>query len=172
MLALQTSWNLPVESTEMCQFPLVSSALRSIFSIDVYEIIVLSELAQIDDSRLTVHTILKYDLAEFLTRGEKVPVFSVNMKHSVESCPMFNENIRQKFKTLVGRQEEVAKKYDIKVLSAYTSTLEHLVFYIIEAPSQQAIESYFTEIGFAFWNDIEIRQVKTVEEVVKRVTTM
>jgi len=101
-----------------------------------------------------------------------VPVFSVNMKHSVESCPMFNENIRQKFKTLVGRQEEVAKKYDIKVLSAYTSTLEHLVFYIIEAPSQQAIESYFTEIGFAFWNDIEIRQVKTVEEVVKRVTTM
>ena len=101
-----------------------------------------------------------------------MPVFSVNMKHSVESCPMFNETIRQKFKALVGKSEEVAKKYDIRVLSAYTSTLEHLVFYIVDAPSQQAIENYFTEIGFAFWNDVEIRQVKTVEEVVKRVTAM
>jgi len=99
-----------------------------------------------------------------------MPVFSVNMKHTVESCPMFNETVRQKFKELAGKRQEVAEKHDIKILSAYTSTLDHLIFYVIEAPSQQAIESYFTDIGFAFWNEMEIRLVKTVEEVVKRVT--
>ena len=99
-----------------------------------------------------------------------MPVFSVNMKHTVESCPMFNETVRQKFKALVGKRQEVAKKHDIKVLSAYTSTLEHLIFYVIEAPSQQAVENYFMDIGFAFWNDIGIRLVKPVDEVVKKVT--
>jgi len=83
---------------------------------------------------------------------------------------MFNETVRQKFKALVGKRQEIAKKHDLKVLSAYTSTLEHLVFYVVEAPNQQAVESYFTDIGFAFWNDVEIRLVRTVDEVIKKVT--
>ena len=98
-----------------------------------------------------------------------MPVFSVTMKHTPESCPMFNEDVLKKFKELVGKREQVAKKHEIKVLSAYTSTIDHLVLYIVEAPSQQAVESYFTEIGFAFWNNIDIRQVRPVEDVVKKV---
>lgn len=50
-------------------------------------------------------------------------------------------------------------------MSAYTSILDHLTWYIVEAPSQQAVENYFIEIGFAFWNDVEIRQAKLVEDV-------
>jgi hypothetical protein len=99
-----------------------------------------------------------------------MPFFSVNMKHTVESCPLFNENVKQKFKALVGKREEVAKKYDIKILSAYTSVLDHLMFYAIEAPSQQAIENYFMDTGLAFWNDIEIRLVKPIPEMIKKVT--
>lgn len=98
-----------------------------------------------------------------------MPVFSVNMKHTVESCAMFNAEVRKKFKEAVGKREEAARKYGIKVLSAWTSTLEHLIFYIVEAPSQAAVEDYFKETGFAFWNDIEIRQVKAVEDVVKSI---
>jgi len=97
-------------------------------------------------------------------------IFLINMKHSPESCPMFNEDVMKKFKGLVAKREEVAKKHEIKVLSAYTSTPDHLTFYVVEAPSQQAVESYFIEVGFAFWNNVEIRQVKLVEDVVKKVT--
>jgi len=99
-----------------------------------------------------------------------MPIFSINMKHTPESCPMFNEDVKKKFKELVAKREEATKKHEIKVLSAYTSTMDHLIFYIVEAPSQQAVESYFMEIGFAFWNNVEIRQVKLVEDVVKKVT--
>jgi len=98
-----------------------------------------------------------------------MPTFSVNMRHSVESCAMFNVEVRKKFKEVVGKREEVAKKHGVKILSAWTSVLEHLVFYIIEAPSQVAVEDYFKEIGFAFWNDIEIRQVRPVEDVIRSV---
>jgi len=80
-----------------------------------------------------------------------MPTFSVNLKHTVESCAMFNTEVKKKFKEMVSKREEVARKHGVKILSAWTSVLEHLVFYIIEAPSQTSIEDYFKEIGFAFW---------------------
>ena len=82
---------------------------------------------------------------------------------------MFNEEVKQKFKDVVGKREEVAKKHGVKVISAYTSILDHLIFQIVEAPSQQAVERWLIEIGFAFWNNIEIRQAQSVEDVIKRV---
>jgi hypothetical protein len=82
---------------------------------------------------------------------------------------MFNAEVKKRFKEVVSKREEVAKKHGVKVLSAWTSVLEHLVFYIIEAPSQTAVEDYFKEIGFAFWNNVEIRQVRPVEDVIKSV---
>lgn len=100
---------------------------------------------------------------------KSAPTFSVNMKHTVESCAMFNAEVRKKFKEAVGKREEIAKKHGVKISSAWTSTLDHLVFYIVEAPSQTAVEDYFKEIGFAFWNTVEIRQVKLVEDVVKSI---
>jgi hypothetical protein len=105
----------------------------------------------------------------FELEANVLPVFAVSMKHTPESCPMFNDAVKKKLKELVGKKEAVAKKHEVKVLSAYTSILDHLVFYIVDAPSQQAVENYFTEIGFAFWNTIEIRQARPVEDVIKKV---
>jgi len=98
-----------------------------------------------------------------------LPIFVVNMKHTPESCPMFNNDVRKRFKEVVGKREEVARKHEVKVLSAYTSILDHLIFYVVEAPSQQAVENYFVGIGFAFWNSVEIRQARLVDDVIKRV---
>jgi hypothetical protein len=49
-----------------------------------------------------------------------------------------------------------AKKHGVQVLSAWASVLDHLVFYVVEASSQEDVEDYFRDIGFAFWNSIEI----------------
>jgi hypothetical protein len=67
------------------------------------------------------------------------------------------------------KRSERKKKHGVNVLSSWTSILEHLVFYIVEASSQDAVEDYFKDIGFAFWNSIEIRQVKPVEGIIKAV---
>jgi hypothetical protein len=83
---------------------------------------------------------------------------------------MFNDEVRDKFKKAAVNRVEVAKKHEIKVLSAHTSILDHLAFYVVEAPSQVAVENYFTDIGFAFWNMVEIWQVRPVEDVIKKVT--
>jgi hypothetical protein len=104
--------------------------------------------------------------------GENVPTFSVNMKHTAESCPLFNAEVKKRFKETLGKREEAwdrAKKHGVQVLSSWTSVLEHVIFYIVEASSQEAVEGYFKDIGFAFWNNIEIRQVRPVEDIIKAV---
>ncbi len=104
--------------------------------------------------------------------GGNVPTFAVNMKHTAESCPLFNAEVKKKFKETLGKREEAwdrAKKHGVQVLSAWTSDLDHLVFYIVEASSQEAVVAYFKDIGFAFWNTIEIRQVRPIEDIIKAV---
>jgi hypothetical protein len=101
-----------------------------------------------------------------------VPTFAVTMKHTVESCPLFNAEVKKRFKELVGKGEDAwdrAKKHGVHVFSAWTSVLDHLIFYIVEASSQEAVEEYFKDIGFAFWNSIEIRQVRPAEDIIKAV---
>ncbi|MCJ7443512.1 MAG: hypothetical protein MUO26_03105 [Methanotrichaceae archaeon] len=101
--------------------------------------------------------------------GEKMTIFAVNMKHTPESCPMFNEEVMKKLRGAISKREELAEKYGIKILSAYTSTIEHTIFYILEASSQQSVESYFVKIGMAFWNTVDISQVTPVEDVIKKI---
>jgi hypothetical protein len=104
--------------------------------------------------------------------GENVPTFAVNMKHTAESCPLFNAEVKKRFREMLGKREEAwdrAKKHGVQVLSAWTSVLDHLVFYVVEASSQEAVEDYFTDIGSAFWNRIEIRQVRPVEDIIKAI---
>ena len=96
-----------------------------------------------------------------------MPVFSVNMRHTPESCPLFNAELKAKFKALIVKRAEASEKHEVKVISAWTSLLDHLIFYVVEASSQKALEDYFIEVGFAFWNTVEIRQVKLVEDILK-----
>ena len=96
-----------------------------------------------------------------------MPVYAVNMTHPAASCPIFNDEVKKRYREGVARREELAKKYKIRVLTACVAVLEHVIFYVVEAPSQSAVESYFTEMGFAFYNNIAIREVQLLEEAWK-----
>lgn len=96
-------------------------------------------------------------------------IFAVNLSHTPESCPMFNKEVKEKFKWVAAKRKEIAEKHEVKILSSYTSILDHLLFSIVEAPSQQSVENYFVETGVAFWNKVEIREVKPVEDMIKKI---
>ena len=99
-----------------------------------------------------------------------MPTFAVNVKHTPESCPRFNEEVRKKFKDAIMIRKDAGEKYGVNILSAYASTIEHKTFYIVEASSLKSVENYFIEIGFAFWNAIEISQVIPMEDVIRKIT--
>ena len=58
--------------------------------------------------------------------------FAVNMKHSAEAYPLFNADLKKRFKEMLGKKEEAwdrAKKHVVRVLSVWTTILEHLVLH-------------------------------------------
>jgi hypothetical protein len=38
-----------------------------------------------------------------------MPIYAVNMKHHPESCPMFNNDVREKVKKIIIKREDIAK---------------------------------------------------------------
>lgn len=91
-------------------------------------------------------------------------MFMAHMTHSAESCFIFNDMNKKKLKELSSKREELAKKHEIRVISAVYPPLEHEIFYVMEAPSFKNVERYLKEIGFAFYNKIKIRHVESMEE--------
>jgi hypothetical protein len=89
------------------------------------------------------------------------------MKHSVESCPVYNNDTKKKLRELSSKREEAANKHQINILTAVFSQLEHLIVYIVEAPNHKKVERYLRDIGFSFYNNIEIREVEFIEDALK-----
>jgi len=96
-----------------------------------------------------------------------MPIYMVDMKHSVESCPVYNEDTKKKLRELSRRREENAVKHQINILSAVFSQLEHFIVYIVEAPNYKEVERYLRDVGFSFYNNIEIREVELMEDALK-----
>lgn len=96
-----------------------------------------------------------------------MPIFTVHMMHSVESCPLYNAETKKKLRELSSKRDEVALKHQINILTAVFSQLEHLIIYVTEAPNHKAVERYLRDIGFAFYNNIEIREVEFMEDALK-----
>lgn len=95
-------------------------------------------------------------------------MFMAHMTHSSEACYLFNDKRREELRGIVSSREEVAKKHQIKIISAVYPPLEHEIFYVMEAPSYKAVVRYLTEIGFASYNKIKIRYVESMEKALER----
>ncbi len=91
-------------------------------------------------------------------------MFMAHMVHPAESCYVFNVENKKKLAELASKKEEIAKKHEIKVISAVYPPLEHEIFYVVEAPSFKNVERYLKDIGFAFYNKITIKHVEPMEE--------
>jgi hypothetical protein len=96
-----------------------------------------------------------------------VPIYMVRMQHSVETCPVYNNETKKKFKELSSNRDEIAQKYQINIITSVFSQLEHLIVYVVEAPDHKAVERYLREIGFSFFNNILIREVEFMEDAFK-----
>lgn len=94
-------------------------------------------------------------------------IYAVQLTHSVESCPLYNENNKKKLKELSSKKEELKVKYQIGILTEVVNKLEHLITIVMEAPNYNAVENYLNDVGYAFYNKIEVREVEFVDKVIK-----
>ena len=90
-------------------------------------------------------------------------------RHSPESCPDSNAKIRERAEQMMGKLEELGRKHQVKLQSAHVLAPSHLVVFIFEAPSIEAVRGFLQESGIVQWNDIELYPSQTMQEAMQAV---
>lgn len=97
-----------------------------------------------------------------------MPVFILDMEHSPEMCPMYNDKIRKKFKQQYSKMKEIAAKLDIKILINLSVAMDHTSLLILEAPSVESMENFVMEMGLVSFQTITMRHAINTDEVIER----
>jgi hypothetical protein len=96
-----------------------------------------------------------------------MPLFAVEMKHSPEMSPIYNDKVREMFKVQYSKMEEVREKHEVKILSNLYSLVDHTILVVLEAPNIETVDTLLLEVGFVSFNTIKVRHVIPGEEIVK-----
>ena len=96
-----------------------------------------------------------------------MPTFLIISKHSPENCPMNNEKMKKLTLELPDKLGVLEKKHGIKRVGAWTVIPEHLLVWVYEAPTSEALQKFSMEpemVKWMAWNTSEIKLAMSLEE--------
>ena len=98
---------------------------------------------------------------------ELMPIFLIISRHSPENCPMNNEKMKELTLELPAKLGGLEKKHGVKRVGAWTVIPEHLLVWVYEAPSSEALQNFSLEpemVKWMAWNMTEIKLAMSLEE--------
>jgi len=99
-----------------------------------------------------------------------MPTFLMISRHSPENCPLNNEKMKAMTLELPDKLGRLEKKHGVKRVGAWTVVPEHLLVWVYEAPSSEALQKFSMEPELLKWmafNTSEIKLAMTLEESMK-----
>jgi hypothetical protein len=99
-----------------------------------------------------------------------MPTFLIISRHSPENCPLNNEKMKTMTLELPSKLTALEKKHGIKRIGAWTVVPEHLLVWVYEAPSSEALQKFSMERELLKWmafNTSEIKLAMSLEESMK-----
>ena len=93
--------------------------------------------------------------------------FLIISRHSPENCPMNNEKMKKMTLELPDKLGGLEKKHGLKRVGVWTVIPEHLLVWVYEAPSSEALQKFSMEPEIArwmAWNTSEIKLAMSLEE--------
>lgn len=96
--------------------------------------------------------------------------FVVISRHTAESCPLTNGKTRQIALDAMGSLLELANKYGIQVIGAWSVNPEHMTVLVFDAVNLDSILKFSMEPALLKWwsfNTTEIKPATTFEETLK-----
>jgi hypothetical protein len=99
-----------------------------------------------------------------------MPIFLIISRHSPENCPMNNEKMKKMTLELPDKLGGLEKKHGIKRVGVWTVIPEHLLVWVYEAASSEALQKFSMEpdmVKWMAWNTSEIKLAMSLEETIK-----
>ena len=110
------------------------------------------------------------EVPAFSFESELVPIFLIISRHSPENCPMNNEKMKSLTLELPDKLGGLEKKHGIKRVGVWTVIPEHLLVWVYEAPTSEALQKFSMEpemVKWMAWNTSEIKLAMSLEESIK-----
>jgi hypothetical protein len=99
-----------------------------------------------------------------------MPTFLIISRHSPENCPLNNEKMKRMTLELPHKLGELEMKHGIRRVGVWTVIPEHLLVWVYEAPSSEALQKFSMEhemVEWMAWNTSEIKLAMSLEESIK-----
>jgi hypothetical protein len=99
-----------------------------------------------------------------------MPTFLIISRYSPENCPLNNEKMKAMTLELPDKLGGLEKKHGVKRVGAWTVIPEHLLVWVYEAPSLEALQKFSMETELLKWmafNTSEIKLAPSLEESMK-----
>jgi hypothetical protein len=99
-----------------------------------------------------------------------MPTFLIISRHSAENCPLNNEKMKAMTLELPAKLGGLEKKHGVKRVGAWTVFPEHLLIWVYEAKSSEALQKFSMEPELLKWmafNTSEIKLAMSLEESMK-----
>jgi hypothetical protein len=99
-----------------------------------------------------------------------MPIFLIISRHSAENCPLNNEKMKTMTLELPAKLVGLEKKHRVNRIGAWTVVPEHLLIWVYEAPSSDALQEFSMEpeiVKWMAWNTSEIKLAMSLEESMK-----
>ena len=110
-------------------------------------------------------------LSQTLTfEGAIMPIFLIISRHTAENCPLNNEKMRKMTLELPAKLGGLEKKHGVKRIGAWTVVPEHLLIWVYEARSSDALQDFSMEpeiVKWMAWNTSEIKLAMNLEDSMK-----
>ena len=100
----------------------------------------------------------------------EMTTFLAISKHAPDKCPMFNETTRRIYEKWLSSYAESYRKNGVKLIGGWTVQSEHLNFWVVDAPSLEALQALMMEpeiLALSAIETMEFKMAVNLEEVVK-----
>ena len=100
----------------------------------------------------------------------EMATFLAMSKHAPDKCPMFNETTKRVYAKWFSTVAENYRKHGVKLIGGWTVHGEHLNFWVVDAPSLEALQALMMEPDILALSAIETMEFKVamnMEEVAK-----
>jgi hypothetical protein len=96
--------------------------------------------------------------------------FILVSRHSPDDCPNFNEKVRKVWLEFFDKIDGLMKKHGIKYIGGWTVGSEHQTYWVMDAPSFEALEKCLMEpevIALSAFESAELKHAWNREEILK-----
>ena len=95
--------------------------------------------------------------------------YVITAEHPPQLCPSSNRKIRDILKQMPERMPGLSQKHAVQTITLNILGPDHVIVWVVEAGSIEAVRAFVTDAGLYQWNTVKINATWSMEEALQMI---